>query len=246
MLQYRNPYKEVTYCILEGEGLIEIGKTLRARIMVISFDERNNQVIQNQEQEENYNLMVELFTNPRVMKTSSFNGGKPFQKKTKEINKAIREAVGEGKFPGLYKIYDTNLQEYIGVQGLIDTSQCINGKQVVESLTFIKEGYLKKGYGRILIDTFFTIAQDKNMSLIYTVRSDNIGTKKICTGFIPNHIGVKIVANKVVDIFTIDYPLAQFLQSQKINIELLTTASRINSKNSKIETGGGCVTLARL
>lgn len=116
---------------------------------------------------------------------------------------------------GMYRIYDESTKQDIGVHGMVDIGlrSIYDKDKVVESLTFLKEENLRKGYGRTLIDSFFRYFEKEfGDHIVYTIKYDNPMTHKICTEHVPIHIGM--IRDKDNDkgwtnLFTVDYEFAK-------------------------------------
>jgi len=207
-----NKYK-VQEITKNTDSSINIGKNLVGYPIVIPYD-NEKPILKTEQQERDYQLLKDLFLNTDVMKTSSFNSGKPLAEEqlAPYVKKITRREDNANSPHGLYRIHDKTIGKDVGVQGMIDLGlpKGYAGDKIVESLTFLKKQYLRNGYGRTLIDSFFKHFEHVNKDhIVYTVKYDNAGTHKICTNQIPMHIGMIKAEIGWTNVFTVDRPLAE-------------------------------------
>lgn len=198
-------------------GTKQIDNNLIAVPLVIPFDKKGDPILIDPEHKKDYKMLRNLFLDPEVMQSTSFNFGSVLSKA--QLNPTISSCVRHSEYErsghyGLYKIYDKSIGEYIGVQGMMvlkdkdgkDLYTPDTNKPVVESLTLVDSKHLRSGYGSKLIDWSFSDAQNRGDIVMYTVRIDNGGTKAICKKHEPVHLGLKNIGEKEdprgkVDIF---------------------------------------------
>jgi|GEM_PF-4014170 len=198
------------------DGTLKIGDNLVGYPITIKFD-GDKPVFQNEQQKKDYELLEQMFSNSAVMKTSSFNNGKPLEGlQLMQCIKQITSKKDDTDFHrGMYRIYDESTKQDIGVQGMVDIGlrSIYDKDKVVESLTFLKEENLRKGYGRTLINSFFRYFEKEfGDHIVYTIKYDNPMTHKICTAHVPIHIGmIRDQDNDKgwTNLFTVDYEFAK-------------------------------------
>lgn len=233
------------------DGTLKIGDNLVGYPIVIDF-EGDKPVFQNEQQKKDFELLVQMFSNPAVMRTSSINNGKPLE--GKQLLQYIKQVTSKNDstdfLHGMYRIYDVSKGHDIGVQGMVDIGlrSIYDKDKVVESLTFLKEEFLRKGYGRTLIDSFFRYFENTlGDHIVYTIKYDNPMTHKICTEHVPIHIGM--IRDKEengkgwTNLFTVDYEFAKrkvYIQEkvlpifqQKLNQDSMSNVEKFKRKKQQ-------------
>jgi hypothetical protein len=122
-------------------------------------------------------LVREIFTDPEVMKTSTFFAcGIP--ETEKDLHLAMISATeGEKEFRkdyGLQKVWHTDLQEYIGVAGPVRREKYNESNYITEGLIFLKSRYLGSGIGFWVEKFVFKIFGKPNDIIIASAWAGNV------------------------------------------------------------------------
>ena len=162
----------------------------------IKFNEAFEPLIQNYD----YTLLRTIFTNYEIMKTSTAFGGELARNDydLHSLMNLLLEKEDEFKRDyGLQKVFNTDLNAYIGVAGLIRFQN-----NVSEYAIFLKPEFSGLGLGNLVLKELFKKADERNENVICSIYKENFPSIKIAekNGMVFTGQMQKNYKNKIIDI----------------------------------------------
>jgi predicted PhzF superfamily epimerase YddE/YHI9/RimJ/RimL family protein N-acetyltransferase len=189
----------------------------------IEFDEACNPVSRN----EDYYFLRDILTDIEVMKTSTFFAGGLADNDYdlhKVMNSLIEKEEQFKKDYGLQKVYNTELNEYIGVTGLIRCEKKFSNysNNIVEVGTLLTSSFIGKGFGLAIDLILAKKVEDLNVIVMASIWEENITSIKLAqkVGMIFLEKSSKIYNRKkvIIDIY-VKFPKSINNTEKLVNIE---------------------------
>lgn len=139
--------------------------------MNIEFDKNLNLIKRN----EDYFLLKEIFTDARVMKTSTVFAG-DIARTEKDLHSLIYSFLEfDENFKGIYgfqKVFCRKLNKYVGIGAFTRRGKYID-IDIVEGMIFLKSEYIGSGIGFWIEKKAMQNFEDKNIILIASAWAEN-------------------------------------------------------------------------